>query len=84
MIIYDEKGHIFIDRNPKLFSVILDIYRNKGIVYIPPNVSEDAIEKEMDYFLISEEKNKYDNVENNDNINQIINVIENVYPKIED
>jgi len=38
----------------------------------------------MDYFLISEEKNKYDNVENNDNINQIINVIENVYPKIED
>lgn len=80
MVTYDKNGYIFIDRNPELFSVILDIYRNNGNIFIPYNISEEEIEIEKDYFLINDE---YNNVENRNITEEIIDIIKDKYPNFE-
>lgn len=46
----DEK-EIFIDRNGEVFPVILNFYRN-GTIIIPPNLSPEQVEQELDFFQI--------------------------------
>ena len=42
-------GEYFIDRNPDLFAIILEYYRNKAII-VPKATSIAALYKELDYF----------------------------------
>eukprot|EP01127_Copromyxa_protea_P017634 TRINITY_DN5404_c0_g1_i3.p1 TRINITY_DN5404_c0_g1~~TRINITY_DN5404_c0_g1_i3.p1 ORF type:complete len:180 (+),score=11.37 TRINITY_DN5404_c0_g1_i3:222-761(+) len=46
-----EKGYIFIDRDPLLFSVILT-YLRESIVEIPKDVSAHRLENEFAFYLI--------------------------------
>lgn len=47
----DNNGMFFIDRNPDLFSFILDFYRQDKIIY-PTIVEKEVFDIELDYFLI--------------------------------
>lgn len=51
--IKDNNGAFFIDRNPDMFSFILEYYRQDKIVY-PNIVSESVFDRELDFYLIKE------------------------------
>jgi hypothetical protein len=44
-------NEIFIDRNGEIFPVVLNFYRN-GTIIIPPNLSPEQVEQELDFFQI--------------------------------
>ena len=44
---------IFIDRNPEMFQVILDYYRNKTLVN-HQDIHKDLLERELDFYRLSE------------------------------
>ena len=46
---HDYDSVIFLDRNPQIFSIILDWYRT-GHIYIPPNVSPLLVRAELKMF----------------------------------
>jgi|688.fasta_scaffold01586_10 hypothetical protein len=46
-----KKDEIFIDRSPDIFKVILDFLR-EGTLFIPPNIPEERIINELEYFCI--------------------------------
>lgn len=47
----DEKGRYFIDRDGKLFEPILS-YLRTGMLEIPAHISEEAVRREADFYLI--------------------------------
>eukprot|EP01006_Ploeotia_vitrea_P002387 TRINITY_DN107368_c0_g1_i1.p1 TRINITY_DN107368_c0_g1~~TRINITY_DN107368_c0_g1_i1.p1 ORF type:complete len:300 (+),score=76.55 TRINITY_DN107368_c0_g1_i1:86-985(+) len=47
----DRDGRLFVDRNPDTFAVILE-YLRTGVVFRPPNVSQQQLDVEMDYFVL--------------------------------
>lgn len=47
----DNNGAFFIDRNPDMFSFILEFYRKDRIIY-PTIVSEEDFDEELDFFLV--------------------------------
>lgn len=49
----DEKGAYIIDRDPQYFQVILNYLRTRKLI-IPPNVAEEAILLEAEFFNIPE------------------------------
>lgn len=53
----DNNKIYFFDRNPDLFSFILDYYRTNQIIY-PKIISKEDFQKELDYWCIDYEKNE--------------------------
>eukprot|EP01119_Soliformovum_irregulare_P000928 TRINITY_DN10683_c0_g1_i1.p1 TRINITY_DN10683_c0_g1~~TRINITY_DN10683_c0_g1_i1.p1 ORF type:complete len:216 (+),score=38.48 TRINITY_DN10683_c0_g1_i1:94-648(+) len=51
LLLKDEVGEYFIDRNGKAFAVILDFYRN-GVILLSSDISMAVLKSEMDYFQI--------------------------------
>ena len=47
----DVRGEHFFDRDPIAFSAILNFYRT-GRVFLPPGVSEELLQEELQYFNI--------------------------------
>lgn len=47
----DNNGAFFIDRNPEMFSFILEYYRQDKIIY-PTIMSESVFDRELDFYLI--------------------------------
>lgn len=47
----DSDGSYFIDRDGELFQVVLT-YLRTGDVRIPPNIDEEALKKESEFYLI--------------------------------
>lgn len=44
-------GAYFFDRNPQLFSIILEFYRNNALI-VPKNIPIEALHNELTYFGI--------------------------------
>jgi len=49
----DKEGNIWIDRNGKIFGIILE-YLRTGKLFIPSKVSKDQIEVELDFYQIKD------------------------------
>jgi hypothetical protein len=48
----DENGHIFFDRNPRVFEVILDFYRT-GKLIRSPDIPLELLKEELDFFQLN-------------------------------
>ncbi|KJE97209.1 hypothetical protein CAOG_07652 [Capsaspora owczarzaki ATCC 30864] len=57
----DEKGYLFIDRNPSYFEVVLD-YLRSGRLDCPPHLSTDRVWDELDFFGLHNEPNPLDSL----------------------
>jgi hypothetical protein len=51
----DENGHIFFDRNPRVFEVILDFYRT-GKLIRTPDIPLELLKEELDFFQMNIEE----------------------------
>ena len=51
------KDALFIDRDPALFSVVLNYYRN-GEVDVPPDASWTSVRRELDFFCLDVESTR--------------------------
>jgi hypothetical protein len=51
LLVKDDNGEYFIDRNGKAFEAILDWYRT-GQLLVPPSCTPEMIQRELDYFQI--------------------------------
>ena len=73
----DETGAYFFDRNPVLFSSILDYYRTGKIIY-PTMVSEEDFEIELGYWQLPIPKRelKIENVVNMDMLKVYVSLLE--------
>jgi hypothetical protein len=49
-------GEFFFDRNPDMFSYILDAYRNKGELHFSHNFCGPLIRRELNFWRLSEER----------------------------
>jgi hypothetical protein len=51
LLVKDQNGEYFIDRNGKYFEPILDFYRT-GELLIPSHLNPEIVQKEIDYFQL--------------------------------
>lgn len=51
MLLQDDSGEYFIDRNGRAFEPILEFYRT-GEILIPPHLSAEIVQREVDYFQL--------------------------------
>lgn len=52
MLVRDQNKEYFIDRNGRYFEPILEFYRT-GDLLVPPTLSAEIVQKEVDYFQLS-------------------------------
>ena len=55
---------IFFDRNPQPFSVVLDFLRT-GTILLPPSVSQDQADTELEYFGVPSQRTRLKNMARN-------------------
>lgn len=67
----EEDGSYFFDRNPDLFSYVLDFYRTGELVY-PTMISQEAFNKELQFWGIKVEFDDFPKLEDIVNFNLLI------------
>jgi len=52
----DKDGHIFIDRNGKVFKEVILEYLRNGVIDIPTGITQLQVDREMDFYQIHQQK----------------------------